>query len=355
MVRFFTYYQHWQWQIDDKWKHGEAAIATLGDRMVPGLFAAHDVNNLDDDDFDRLRKEIGRPVTMEEYAKKESYLGKYYFATGRALAGYISKRELTTAAREAATGTCVQFDNLYPAIPGHVPFKDGCRARSEAVNRWMAGNRSADFAASGFSEHDHDDYMNKTRDGYFMLTTPQRDKAVDKGIASTFIRFASVYPGTFVRKFNWAPDSLRKAFSDIIENEARKARESGVKAREKAATKIARDTMFLANSIYYFSHTREPIVARQIVERIVHDVRSEVQSGITMHPHRFAESFSSHINKEENETITNAAIDLVSISKDKTILKMRCDFLSEARNFHGIGDATKQKAEARYDELCGIR
>ena len=342
--------------LDQEWKHGGEAIATLGDRITLATFDFSNNQQLSRQDYDTLRERIGAPATLGEYARLSSHdLDKYYWATGRALAGFNAKRVLPTAVKEAAAGTCAQFDNLYPPKFGIAGtrgrVKDGCRAPSELVNRWMA-DRDPDAVASGFYEHDDESYKTKQRSGVFMLEKSRDDKIDEFGIAPAFRRFARAYPEAFAEKFDGVPPPLKESIVTVVESEARKARESGIKARESRAAKLAGSVVLNANYISDFFGTKEPIVARKIVEREFRDARHDAREN----RHQSLADLFTRWMDGKNDAIVNAAIDLVSNkeAKDVNILRSRCLFLSKARSFHGIGIETKQKAESRYSELCRI-
>jgi hypothetical protein len=349
MSRMTTYFRPTMWAIERKWKHGAATIASLGERIGLG--------------------EIGKPATLGNYAAVDSNLRKYYFATGRALAGFMARTVRTEAIREAATATCTQFDNDYrpplssryenkdPAGMAALPFRDGCRAPSEAVNVWMASGRSGDAVSFGFDSRSSYPYREQIRQRRFgfMLDESRRDSEYDGGIVATFDRFARAYPGEFATMFDGVPDPCKRSIASSIERKAREARESGVKKRVDEVSRIAKDTIPGSEAAWAFYGTKEPVVARQIVAWIVKKTREENKAkkgGMTS----FSRIFTGKVDAASNPAITGAAIDLVKGGPERLTRWIRCGFLEGTKRFapSAISGTDKDRAAKLYDDLCVI-
>jgi hypothetical protein len=308
------------------WKHGEALIATLGDRL--GAMAAGRsgfwVDFPESVESEQMRNVLRSRVDAPEYEKES-----FKFSSGRAVVSWVIDR-LGKETPNAATETCVMHDNVPPRVPIPNPEADGCRFRDEMVSSWMSDGYVPIVSNLDVADRDRDKFFHP-------VYRSEYTTGLDAGKSQTVFRLFSAFPedmsgvvfsNRLVNRSDW-PVALVEAIDSIADRYAARGKSSENKLRVMLAKMAAKSRNPYDKKARWgtfsnlFSRTRTPFIAREVVIDIAytkgHDIPRDTSPYAGYHVEsrysKLTKSFMDELEKIKNPTLGDAAADLINDPK----------------------------------------
>jgi len=272
-----------------EWKHGEAMIATLGDRLGGDAIQHYDprrgqylkfVTDVGSNDFkDSLRTHVEPPESKGGIGSRSWRFQRTHpsrpeskggsgseYSTARSVVSWAIKRLGKYPDYGMATETCVMDEALPP--PEDTYFMDGCRFRDEVVTALMDGYVDPLIGDQSVTT--------MIRDGRFRADD---SREIDPGRAQTILRLFAAFPEymgskvfspRLVERHDWQK-ALGDAIDPIAERYIARGKASENKLRvviaKMAATSRDKYKKLFAPGAFnlVFHRTRTPFVAREVV------------------------------------------------------------------------------------------